>query len=657
MYKSKPTVRNTVFVVATIATVVSWSITDAAMADSLVVENGETIEIVEQYLYAHGGPIIVKDPGSLLDISAYVIDINGQVQVNNGGTLITKNYFNNKTILDDLHEARGAYIDGPSSQWIVVGGLDLGRTRDVNLAITNGGSLISGQSYNKTFTPTRILAGSCASVAGLNSTWTVVGDFEIGDDIGDACLSISDGARVVSGRDVGLSKLTGIASAGQYNYSQARVSGLGSSWDLYGDFEVVGFSTLSISNGARVSTGLGTNSSGNKLLTRLHDGNQDIGPGVIINGPGSSWNIYGDFEVEGSSTLQIINGATLTSGLGPHSSHTGLWTRLQGDWQGQSATQALVSGPGSTWTVHGSFDIGTQGSAYLEISNGGKVVSGFDDCEGGTYIRGVEDAVTRAKVIGMGSSWIIGNWLYVDSNLLIADGGVVKSRSGCLGIFNESAPASVIVAGPGSKWIMSEYNSNLRIGKYNSPSNINNSVSVFNGGIISAKGRIECYHGNEINLRDGLLETALLQNGGTLRGTGTIDGYFRQDLYGTLETELSGHGGTAGHDFDQIIITGTAKLGGLLDVSLSEGFIPVWGDSFDVLIYESLAPESEFDLCNLPGLEQNLFWEVSYKPNALRLTVVPEPNAIIVFAGLGLGSLACFPWCRGGNFAERSGGG
>ena len=73
-----------------------------------------------------------------------------------------------------------------------------------------------------------------------------------------------------------------------------------------------------------------------------------------------------------------------------------------------------------------------------------------------------------------------------------------------------------------------------------------------------------------------------------------------------LEIELGGT--TPGTEFDVLDIAGTTTLGGMLDVTLINGFMPAAGDSFDILDWKSAS--GAFNVLNLPAL-RGLEWDIS----------------------------------------------
>jgi hypothetical protein len=96
----------------------------------------------------------------------------------------------------------------------------------------------------------------------------------------------------------------------------------------------------------------------------------------------------------------------------------------------------------------------------------------------------------------------------------------------------------------------------------------------------------------------------------------TIDGYLAE--YGTLQIDLAGT--TPIDQYDRLVVTGTATLGGTLEVNLLDGFTPSAGQSFDVLDFGGVTGTfSQFDL---PGLDPGLAWDLSalYTDGVLSVT-------------------------------------
>jgi len=100
-------------------------------------------------------------------------------------------------------------------------------------------------------------------------------------------------------------------------------------------------------------------------------------------------------------------------------------------------------------------------------------------------------------------------------------------------------------------------------------------------------------------------------------------------------------GGTQpGTGYDQVLDSGTLTLlGGTLDVVLYNGFVPAYGDTFEILKYGVLS--GDFGTIHLPALGAGLAWQRTVTADSMVLTAVPEPSTWLL--GLaGLGSCAMF---------------
>ena len=142
-----------------------------------------------------------------------------------------------------------------------------------------------------------------------------------------------------------------------------------------------------------------------------------------------------------------------------------------------------------------------------------------------------------------------------------------------------------------------------------------------------------------IDLGGGTLnpgETLNLESGDSLIGSGTlaanlvssgtvspgdspgniaVQGDYTQSADGILDIELGGT--TAGTEYDQLTVTGTATMAGTLNMSLIDGFIPQVGDSFTVLPYGSRS--GGFNALNLPD---GYRWGIDYGYPGLTLSVL-----------------------------------
>lgn len=175
------------------------------------------------------------------------------------------------------------------------------------------------------------------------------------------------------------------------------------------------------------------------------------------------------------------------------------------------------------------------------------------------------------------------------------------------------------------------------------------------GGTLNA-GKI--INNDTFNFTGGDVITSLLLNYGLFKGGGTsftgnvenygtvspgsspgtlnISGNYTQGPLGTLLIELEGT--TQGTGYDFLNISGTATLGGLLDVNLLGSFIPSIGDEFDILKAAS-GISGEFGSYDLP-FGRN-YWDIIYGTNMVSLEYlgggqpVPVPSTLLLL-GTGL---------------------
>ncbi len=130
---------------------------------------------------------------------------------------------------------------------------------------------------------------------------------------------------------------------------------------------------------------------------------------------------------------------------------------------------------------------------------------------------------------------------------------------------------------------------------------------------------------------------SLSNAGGTLSpgnspGLTEVTGDYDQGPAGSLLIEILGT--TAASQYDVVDVTGSATLDGLLEVVLLDGYIPNDGDSFDILIADTIV--GGFSTLTLPSLS-GMNWELETLVDAqgsddiLRLSVlaVPEPTDLL----------------------------
>ena len=229
---------------------------------------------------------------------------------------------------------------------------------------------------------------------------------------------------------------------------------------------------------------------------------------------------------------------------------------------------------------------------------------------------------------------ITANW--VSGNITLADGAIFQNN----GTFNAKATTTMTETAAesfinnGSFVKMTEATTTTM----NIPFTNNGTVETVAGTLVFLKG-MDNGENAVIDLGGGTLDpgtTLNLASGDSLVGSGTlaadlvnagtvkpgespgsitVQGDYTQESSGVLEIQLGGT--TAGTQYDQLTVTGTATLAGTLNVSLIDGFIPQVGDSFTILPYGTRSG-SFFPLSR----PESYRWGIDYGYSGLTLTVL-----------------------------------
>lgn len=244
--------------------------------------------------------------------------------------------------------------------------------------------------------------------------------------------------------------------------------------------------------------------------------------------------------------------------------------------------QTVNINPGGTavWQAGGQ-NINNLGSGNIQILSGGS----FDiqtDATTGLDI-GIAAGGSLSKTAAAGSTFLTGN---------IANNGDINAQAGTLavtGTFTNngninvgnaatfSVPAGFIQNG-GTTTLAS--GATLDVGT--------NAVDLINAAVLTGVGMV---NGDVIN-------TAGTVAPGSSPGIMMISGNYTQGLNGSLAIDVQDPGLTAGADYDQLIIGGSAALNGNLFVTLLGGYEPPQGQTYDILTYASASG----DFSNIPDV-------------------------------------------------------
>jgi T5SS/PEP-CTERM-associated repeat protein len=225
-----------------------------------------------------------------------------------------------------------------------------------------------------------------------------------------------------------------------------------------------------------------------------------------------------------------------------------------------------LNGPNSQWTNTGSLSVGNAGRGTVNVTAGGHLNSG-------NSVIGVEmGSVGEVTVEGPNSTWNSSGLILVSSfapgtgTLTVRDGGTVSATGG---------------------------------------------VSVRVLGTLRGDGQI---NGNVGNV--GVVAP------GTSPGALHITGNYTQGASGKLDIDLAGT--TAGSQYDQLLVSGSATLAGTLDVSLIDGFTPSIGNVFEV-VHANGGVLGGFPTLSLPTIPNGMGWTIVYTSVSVFLNVQSAP--------------------------------
>lgn len=352
-------------------------------------------------------------------------------------------------------------------------------------------------------------------------------------------------------------------------------------------------------------------------------------------GTGASLTVSGDLAGSSELTksgdgLLVLNGTSPFSGTIVVSG--GTLELSGGGW-----SQGYVAGASDITILEGATVVNVNAHSFGNTNGANRSLT----IDGGTFLLNGE---TYVRNVEMTAGWI---------DNTIGGSGDIRSRSGGSVVTVRAADESSVIASSyssvGSTTFIVEDGAAVH--------DLMMSGSFTNGGAMTkdGDGRMTMggisSHTGGIEVMTGRLavtgtlaagENVLVEGGSTLEGTGSVPGIVTQQggleagldglavfSIGTLDQDASAvtvaevGGTTAGSGYDQFVVTGTADLDGTLDVLLVDGFVPVAGDVFDLLVAGGRT--GNFDTVNLPSLPVGLAWELELDPLAapgVRLSVV-----------------------------------
>jgi len=330
----------------------------------------------------------------------------------------------------DTSEAQIA-VTGTGSQLNATEGLDIARGGNATVVVSEGGQMTSGwqdgASWQNSDTTIAGAVDSSAdvTVTGANSKLISGGDIAIGGD-GQAVLTVSSGGRVLAIDDnARLSVAQGMNARASVNVTGAE-SLLATAGELI--LAEDGEAEVVVSDGALLASGrIGPEAWTNKRTAIA--ATQDSYANVTVTGAGSSLVSGGQMMIaeEGSALLQIAEGGRVRiNGTG--------WMAMGTD----GSADVSVRGIGSELSASGAMAVGEHGQVNLAITDGGLLAAGMHDDgnwnASNIVIANQTGSSSSVEVSGPKARMLAGGHIHVggsgNASLAVSAGGKVQAGAG-----------------------------------------------------------------------------------------------------------------------------------------------------------------------------------------------------------------------------------
>lgn len=423
----------------------------------------------------------------------------------------------------------------------------------------------------------------------VQATGAVAGTVYVGTEMGPGQLTVKNGGT-------GISSGLGIEAGSSFS-----VMGATSTWTVNGSFFAQNAgATATVSAGGKLTSALSGFSSPNDYF--------DYGAHVTVTGTGSSWtsrNFVGLY----TGTFDFLDHAVITTG------------RLDMSPSQDNVSVVNVSG-GAQWTAN-SLLVGNDvpGSAVINLSDGAALIT--------TRSQTNATRIYESGRINIGIGGLAGT---------LTTAGVVFSPVGGTLAFNHTD--DVVFNSPisGNGTVIKDGSGTTTLGgllTYTGPTVVTEGTLHVTGTGGSSAITIEAgarFSGNgtagslTLSLGARLTPGASFAPGGSF-GLLTIGS--GSELGGDLSLELGGL--LRGSQYDALNISGDGflTLGGDLNITFLNAFMPAPGNSFQV--FNAAGFDGDFEHVNLPALTSGS-WDTSQLRTTGVLAVVPEPTTTALLA-------------------------
>jgi len=259
-------------------------------------------------------------------------------------------------------------------------------------------------------------------------------------------------------------------------------------------------------------------------------------------------------------------------------------------------------------------------------NNGTMLGEGFINIFGGTMFNNVGGHIEGYFLANGGTLENYGTILGMEEEVLttIDNEGFLMNGADILNItlINLGGDVENLEDGTFSIFFCDNFSPIINDGYFEISGDMINNDTIFNNNIFINNG----YYGG-----DGVIIGDMENNGiilpGNSPGINEVSGSLTTSAGSTIEIEIEGPstGGTAGIDYDQLIIGGTAFLQGTLVVLDPLGVDPAIGEVYPVILFNGSDIDPSFDVTGAP-LSGNKIWLMEITDTGINLivsTIVP----------------------------------
>jgi outer membrane autotransporter protein len=601
---------------------------------------GGTLEVIGSNLTSSVSTVLVANTTSTVNTGTFNASLN---DMSGSGSL-------NKTGSGNLNVG-GALTWGTGSAVTVLGSLNFGTVNADGTATLNAGSsmVVTGQTATGTGrlqvgyggTGTLNLAGGNITLNALTADGDIrVGQVDAGGNTGHGTVNFSSGTISLNAPNLATTGFfnilvvgEGLNSTGTFNQSGGSLTGTGVAFEI-GVNQGVG--TYVMTNQANVALGtgssvfIGDSPSGVGLLHISGNSTFTITSGQTFIGTAGG---VGTIEQDGAGSVVTLNSAGLQFYIGSDPASTGNYDLSAGTLQINSGDVEVGASAGSTGNLNQSGGtlvsavtvfVGDHGTGTYNLSGGtGTFMDGLtlgsvagslgvvNQTGGIATISGGVLNLAQAYVPGVNATGSLYNLdagtLQVGGTNGISGAGTLALGGGTVQVIGSDLTTSIITtlaAGTQStidtNGLNATWNSNIsgatggltKIGAGDldlTGVNTYSGGTLINGGTLTAGSATALGLGNVTN--DGVL------NAGNGNHALNVNGTYAQQAGGTLSLTIN-----SATVHDDLTVTGTATLGGLLQLNLAGGYVPPANTTID-LIQTGGLNDTKFSGLAYSGLE------------------------------------------------------